>query len=57
MLFCNVSNDLDFYLPFSVDISTSKVFNFCIVLQFKNFYKKLLCVVLCLRNYKTENKR
>jgi hypothetical protein len=34
---CNVSNDLDFYLPFSVDINTSKAFNFCTVLQFKNF--------------------
>jgi hypothetical protein len=26
--FCNVSSDLDFYLPFSVDIYTSKAFNF-----------------------------
>jgi hypothetical protein len=55
MLFCNVSNDIDFYLPFSVDINTSKAFNFCTVLQFKNFYKKLLWV-LCSRNYKIDNK-
>jgi hypothetical protein len=39
-LFFNVSNDLDFYLPFSVDIDTSKAFNFCTVLQFKFFTKK-----------------
>jgi hypothetical protein len=54
-LVCNVSNDLEFCLPFSVDINTSKAFNFCTVLQFKHFYKKLLCV-LCLRNYKIDNK-
>jgi hypothetical protein len=27
MLFCNVSNDLDFCLPFSVDINTNKALN------------------------------
>jgi hypothetical protein len=45
MLFYNVTNDFDFYLPFSVNINTSKAFNFCTVLQFNNFYKKLLCIV------------
>jgi hypothetical protein len=34
MLFCNVSDDLDFYLLFYLDINTSKAFNFCTVLQF-----------------------
>jgi hypothetical protein len=45
MLFCNLSNDLDFYLPFSADINTSKAFNFCTVLQFKIFTKAIMCTV------------
>jgi hypothetical protein len=54
-LFCNVANDLDFHLPFSVGINTSKAFNVCTVVQFNNLYKKLL-FVLCLRNYKIDSK-